>query len=251
MRSPVVLVSACIGQSEPHPYHGVQRKYVEAVLSAAHCSPLIVPALGAASDFESMLAIADGIMLTGSSSNLDPGLYGQELKNTALPLDRWRDATTLPLIRLALARRIPLLAVCRGFQEMNVALGGTLHQALCEVPGMAEHREDKASPLEKQYARGHKVQLVAGGILAGILGSDEIWVNSLHGQGIDRLAPGLVVEARAADGLVEAFRVSDGGAFALGVQWHPEWRAIDNPDSVRLFAAFGQSCRSHQHERVP
>jgi putative glutamine amidotransferase len=250
MRRPIVLVPACVNQIGAHPYHTAQLKYVAAVADGAHCAPLIIPALGAATDIEALLAVADGVMLTGSPSNVHAGLYGEELLDPSLPLDAARDATTLPLIRAAIQRGIPLLAICRGFQEVNVALGGTLHQAVHHVVGMADHREQKSHTLEQQYAPSHRVLLDPGGRMAQILGGvSEIMVNSLHGQGINRLAPGLAVEARADDGLVEAYRVADAMGFTLAVQWHPEWRFSENPDSIKLFTAFGEACTKYQHIR--
>jgi putative glutamine amidotransferase len=250
MRSPIVLVPACVNQIGTHAYHTAQFKYVAAVADGARCTPLIMPALGAATDFEALLALADGVMLTGSPSNIDAGLYGQDVLDPTLPLDAARDATTLPLIRAALRREIPLLAICRGFQEVNVALGGTLHQAVHDVAGMADHREQKGQTLDQQYAPSHRVLLDPGGQMTRILdGATEIMVNSLHGQGIAKLASGLAVEARADDGLVEAYRVADATGFALAVQWHPEWRLADNPDSVKLFRAFGEACRAYQQRR--
>ncbi|MHA4868138.1 gamma-glutamyl-gamma-aminobutyrate hydrolase family protein [Duganella sp. PWIR1] len=247
MRSPVVLVPACVNQIGAHPYHTAQLKYVAAVADGAHCTPLIVPALGAATDFEALLAVADGVMLTGSPSNVHAGLYGEEVLDPTLPQDAARDATTLPLIRAAIKRGIPLLAICRGFQEVNVALGGSLHQAVHAVAGMADHRENKEHTLDQQYAPSHRVLLDPGGRMAQILdGVAEIKVNSLHGQGINRLASGLVAEARADDGLVEAYRVADAKGFTLAVQWHPEWRFSENPDSVKLFRAFGDACRAYK-----
>lgn len=252
MRSPIVLVPACINQIGSHPYHSAQLKYVDAVATGAQCAPLIVPALGDATDFDALLDIADGIMLTGSPSNVHASLYGQDVLDPALPQDRARDATTLPLVRVAIRRGIPLMAVCRGFQEVNVALGGTLHQAVHQVAGMSDHRENKHQTLEQQYGPAHRVLLEPQGRMARILdGAAEIMVNSLHGQGIATLAHGLAVEARADDGLVEAYRVADAEAFTLAVQWHPEWRLADNPVSVKLFKAFGDACRAHQQQRVP
>ncbi len=252
MRSPIVLVPACINQIGSHPYHTAQLKYVAAVATGAECAPLIVPALGADSDFDALLDIADGIMLTGSPSNVHASLYGQDVQDSAQPQDRARDATTLPLVRVAIRRGIPLMAICRGFQEVNVALGGTLHQAVHAVAGMADHRENKQQSLEEQYGPAHRILLEPHGRMAQILdNASEIMVNSLHGQGVATLAPGLAVEARADDGLVEAYRVADASGFTLAVQWHPEWRLAENPVSLKLFKAFGDACRAHQQQRVP
>lgn len=250
MRSPIVLVPACVAQTGAHLSHAAHLKYVAAVADGARCTPLIVPALGAATDFEALLSVADGVMLTGSSSNVHPGLYGEAVLDPSQAQDAARDATTLPLIRAAIERGIPLLAICRGFQEVNVALGGSLHQAVHNVAGMADHRERKDDTLVQQYAPSHRVLLDPGGRLARILdGAGEIMVNSLHGQGVNRLGAGLAVEARADDGLVEAYRVADARGFTLAVQWHPEWRFSGNPDSVRLFSAFGAACRAYMITR--
>ena len=250
MRSPIVLVPACVNLVGVHASHTAHLKYVAAVADGARCTPLIVPALGAATDFDALLDLADGIMLTGSPSNVDAALYGQAVLDPLLPRDPARDATTLPLIRAAIERGIPLLAICRGFQEMNVALGGTLHQAVHDVPGMSDHREQKTLTLEQQYAASHSVTLEADGRLAQILGGvSKIMVNSLHGQGIAKLAPSLMVEARSDDGLVEAYSLPGAMGFTLAVQWHPEWRLSENPDSIKLFQAFGEACRIYKQGR--
>ncbi len=247
MRKPIVLVPACVRQIGDHPYHAAQMKYVDAVVVGADCAPLVLPALGDRLDLETMLAACDGIMLTGSASNVHPSHYEQTVYNPQLPQDLARDATVLPLIRAAVKRGIPVIAICRGFQEMNVALGGSLHQAVQEVEGKMDHRENPALPLEEQYGPAHPVFLTPGGMLARILGEVPcIPVNSLHGQGIDRLAEGIAVEAVAEDGLIEAFSVPASPGFALALQWHPEWRIADNPDSMKMFGAFGQACRLYQ-----
>jgi putative glutamine amidotransferase len=250
MRQPIVIVPACTRHVGQHPDHAVHSKYIDAVVLGAACMPLILPALGARTDMEAVLATADGIMLTGSSSNIQAILYGQEVLDPELPQDPARDATTLPLVRAAVKRGIPLLAICRGFQEMNVALGGTLHQAVQVVAGMLDHRDKPGDPLDIQYGPAHRVQLTPGGKLAQMLGSErEIMVNSLHSQGVDSLASGLVVEATAEDGLVEAYTVATAPGFTLAVQWHPEWRLSTNQDSMSMFKAFGQACRAYQQHR--
>jgi len=259
MRRPIVIVPACTRQIGEHPAHTVQDKYLAAVVTGARCMPLVLPALGVQTDLEAVLATADGIMLTGSASNVHADLYGQPLHNPVLPLDAARDSTTLPLIRAAIRRGIPLFAVCRGFQELNVALGGTLHQAVQEVPGKMDHRENYEDPLDKQYGPAHPVTPTESGKLSIILGGTApIMVNSLHSQGVDRLADGLMAEALADDGLIEAVSARDALGFTMGVQWHPEWDLATNPDSMKLFRAFGNACCSHQahrpelrHGRVP
>lgn len=251
MQRPIVIVPACSRQLGAHLSHTVQMKYVDAVLSAANCMPLVLPAFGARTDWESVLACADGVMLTGSPSNVHPSHFDEDVHNPALPLDPERDATTLPLLRAALKRGIPVLAICRGFQEINVGLGGSLYQAVQEVPGMMDHREPKDQPLEQQYAPRHALNVLPGGCLEQILGeAGRIEVNSLHGQGVNRLAPGLRIEARADDGLIEAFSVENSAGFNLAMQWHPEWQPLQNPVSKKIFAAFGQACRLwREHKR--
>lgn len=250
MRSPLVIVPACTLQHGAHSYYVAQMKYVDAVLHGTGCLPLILPALGERIDWDALLSAVDGVMLTGSPSNVHSSHFGQALHNPALPLDLARDATTLPLVRAALERGLPLFAICRGMQEVNVALGGSLHQAVQENAGFNDHREKKNLSMEEQYGPAHQVTLIADGVMAQILDdASHIAVNSLHGQGIDRLAPGLRIEAVADDGLVEAYSVENAPGFALAVQWHPEWRLADNPVSMKLYAAFGTACRQYQSQR--
>ena len=250
MRSPIVLVPACTRQFGDHPYFAAQIKYVDAVVRGAGCVPLVLPALGGALDLDTVLAACDGIMLTGSASNVHPSHYEQDVYDPELPQDPARDATTLPLIRAAIARGIPIIAVCRGFQEMNVALGGSLYQAVQEVEGKMDHRENPDLPLDEQYGPAHKIMLEPNGRLQGILGgARETMVNSLHGQGVDRLAPGVAIEAVSDDGLVEAFSVPSAPGFTLAVQWHPEWRLLENPDSMKMFGAFGDACREYRSQQ--
>ncbi|GAB3427234.1 gamma-glutamyl-gamma-aminobutyrate hydrolase family protein [Massilia solisilvae] len=246
---PIVIVPACTRDFGEHPYHAAQYKYVDAVVLGADCAPMILPSLGAALDLETVLGLCDGIMLTGSASNVHPSFYSEELIDPSLPQDLARDETTLPLIRAAVARGVPIIAICRGFQEMNVALGGSLHQAVQTVEGKMDHRENPALGLDEQYGDAHKVQLAPGGMLERLLGVAEIPVNSLHGQGVNELASGLVVEATAEDGLVEAFSVRTAPGFTLALQWHPEWRITHNPYSMKMFGAFGQACREYQAQR--
>ncbi len=249
MSRPIVIVPSCTRDLGHHSYSVVQMKYSDAVFLGADCMPLILPAMGSQIDWEAVLGAADGVMLTGSASNVHPSHFGQEVHDPTLPLDAARDATTLPLIRAAIARGIPLLAICRGAQEINVALGGSLHQAVHEVPGMMDHRDDGNAPLEQQYGPAHRVTIEPGGCMAQILGAGGIMVNSLHGQGLDRLAEGLRVEARADDGLVEAYSIAHAPGFTLALQWHPEWRVTENPDSIKLFAAFGAACRQYRSQK--
>ena len=239
-RKPIVLVPACNRMVGQHPFHVAGKKYIDAVRLAG-CQPLIVPT-AELDELDALLDIADGVLLTGSASNVDPAHFDEAVHDAQLPLDLDRDAWTLPLIPKVLARGLPLFAICRGFQETNVALGGSLHQAVQELPGQNDHRGASDASVEVQYGQAHDVILQSGGVLAIVLGEPRIRVNSVHGQGINRLAPGLRVEALAPDGLVEAFSVSDARGFNLCVQWHPEWQAASNDVSLRLFKAFGVAC---------
>lgn len=233
-----------------HPFHAVGEKYLLAVADAANAIPMVIPALADKVSVEEWLQIVDGLVFTGSPSNVLPEHYSGPPSEPGTLHDIERDALTLPLIPAAIERGIPVLGICRGFQEMNVAFGGTLHQKLHEVPGLMDHRDDESQPLEIQYGPAHDVVLEPGGILHGLAGTDRLRVNSLHSQGVDRLADRLVVEARAPDGVIEAFRVRDARRFALAVQWHPEWRVMSSPFSCALFAAFAASARERAAERL-
>jgi putative glutamine amidotransferase len=227
----------------PHPFHAVGEKYIAAVVQAADCLPLLIPVLETPLDVAQILAHVDGIFFPGSPSNVEPAWYAGSPSVPGTLHDPHRDATTLSLIPRAVETGVPVFGVCRGFQEMNVAMGGTLHQRVHEVQGFNDHREDKEQPLDVQYAPAHDVVLEPGGMLSKLAGADRITVNSLHGQGVDRLGPDLAVEARAPDGLIEAFRVKHAANFALAVQWHPEWKVMSNPFSQALFAEFGRAAR--------
>jgi putative glutamine amidotransferase len=239
---PVVLVPACNRQIGHHPFHVAGQKYIDAVRLAG-CLPLVVPS-AQVHEIDELLDMADGVFLTGSPSNVHPRHFDEVVHDTSLPLDTLRDDWTLPLIPRAIERGIPLFAICRGFQETNVALGGALHQAVQEQSGLMDHRSKDDAPVDVQYGFAHAVHIEPGGLLETLLGPADFQVNSIHGQGIKRLADGLRVEARAPDGLVEAFSLPDAPSFNLAVQWHPEWQARSNPISVKLLRAFGDACRT-------
>jgi putative glutamine amidotransferase len=244
---PVVLVPACNRMLGHHPFHIAGKKYVDFVRLAG-CLPLVVPnALD--TEIETLLALADGVLLTGSPSNVHPSHFDEGVHNPDLPLDVERDRWTLPLIPRVLALGLPLFAICRGTQETNVALGGSLHQAVQEVAGYADHRAAADGSAEVQYGPAHGVEVMPGGVLPRILDRQRFQVNSVHGQAVNRLARDLHVEARAPDGLIEAFSIPQATGFNLCVQWHPEWQAADNPVSVQLARAFGQACSIHRQQR--
>ena len=248
-RKPLVIVTSDNNVVAGHPSITVTAKYLHPIVDIMAALPVLLPPLGAQIDPDEALEHADGVMLTGAPSNIEPHHYGQTLINPASPSDPSRDAVTLPLLRAALVRKIPVMAICRGFQETNVALGGTLHQDIHNVDGLGDHRENKASSVEQQYSFSHDVEAVAGSWLEKVVGQRRWRVNSVHGQGVDRLAPSLLPQAYAPDGLVEAFTLRKGDAFLLGVQWHPEWEALHNPVSLRLFNAFGDACRKYAAQR--
>jgi putative glutamine amidotransferase len=240
MSRPVVVIPSCTKVIEGDPFDAVGRKYSAAIAEVAECQPLLVP-LGVGIDIGSILEVADAILLSGSRSNVAPEHYGTEAALRPEAADPARDALTLPLIRAAVERKTPLFAICRGFQELNVALGGSLYQAVHDIQGHKDHRPRYELPLDEMYGPVHPVSL--RGKLRDWVGRDEIMVNSLHWQGIARLADGLKPEAFAEDGLIEAVRGPDDAAFCLGVQWHPEWSAKSNPVSTALFRRFGAAAK--------
>lgn len=245
-KKPIVGIPCDLRMIGPHPFHAVGEKYIVAVHDGAHATPLLIPVLENPIEIDELLATLDGVLLTGSPSNVSPKHYDGPKPRDGVLQDERRDATTLPLIKHIVERGIPLLAVCRGFQEFNVAYGGTLFQHVEEVPGRIDHREDKTQPLDVQYAPAHDVFLTPGGRLESIAGKATIKVNSLHGQGVDRVGQGLAVEAVAPDGQIEGLRVRDASSFALAVQWHPEWRFWESDFSKALFAAFGHAVKAHR-----
>ncbi len=248
-RVPLVGLPADRKQIGPHPCHAVGEKYLRAVVDGAGALPLMVPALADAISLPELLERLDGLVLTGAYSNIEPHHYSDEPSYEGNEHDPHRDALTLPLVGLAIDMGVPVLALCRGFQEVNVALGGALHQKVHEVPGLADHRDDPEAELEECYAPAHPVRLAPGGLLAGIAGAEEAMVNSLHGQGVARLGHGLIAEAWAPDGLIEAARLDRPDRFLVGVQWHPEWRVVENPFYLGLFRAFGAACRERARRR--
>ena len=243
-KRPVIGIPADRRMLGQQAYHVAGEKYLTAVLDAAGGVPVIVPAIGRELRLEELLERLDGLLFMGSPSNVDPRHYQGEPSADGTLHDPHRDDTTLPLIPRAVAAGVPVLGICRGFQEINVAFGGSLWQKLQEVPGHLDHREDPTQPLEQQYGPAHEVTLAPGGMLRRLAGTDRIRVNSLHSQGVRELGQGLIVEARAPDGVIEAFRVERAPSFALALQWHPEWRATGNEFSRALFAEFGAACRA-------
>ncbi|MBM4238205.1 MAG: gamma-glutamyl-gamma-aminobutyrate hydrolase family protein [Gammaproteobacteria bacterium] len=249
-RRPVIGIPADRRVIGLHPFHLVGEKYAHAVARAVQGLPLLIPVLPEPLEVDEVLANLDGVLFPGSPSNVEPHHYEEGPSEPGTLHDPERDATTLPLIRAAIEQGVPLLGICRGFQEINVALGGKLWQRVHEQPGLLDHREDKDAPLDQQYGPAHEVLLEDGPMIAWAGGATRIRVNSLHAQGVKTLAPSLRVEARAPDGLIEAFCLPEAKAFARAVQWHPEWRVMANEFSVALFTAFGDAARERARHRA-
>lgn len=229
-----------------HQFHLVGEKYLTAVVDGAGGYPVALPVLGDGFDVLEIIEQLDGLMLTGSPSNVEPRHYRGSPSKPGTRHDPERDRAALEFIPAAVKAGLPIMAICRGFQEMNVAFGGTLHQVVSEQPGMGRHQEDTSLPVEDQYAPSHEVRFTPGGLLQKLSGKAGAMVNSVHGQGVDALGEALEVEAVAPDGLVEAFVVRDAPGFTLAVQWHPEWQARENELSMAMFQAFGEAARRYR-----
>ncbi len=250
---PLVGIPACVvAEDGGGAFHKVGEKYIMAVASASHCMPVLIPALGEWYDARELATRLDGVMLTGSPSNVEPHRYGGAPSEPGTHHDPVRDATTLPLINAALDLGVPLFAICRGHQELNVALGGTLHQNVHQLTGKDDHRADQSKPYDDRYRERHAIRLTPGGVLQRMAGgAAEVMVNTLHAQAIDRLADRLVVEAVSPDGVIEATTVRDAAGFALSVQWHPEHPiALEWPLSRAMFQAFGDAARARRAARA-
>ncbi len=249
---PLVILPCDIKDYWGQPFQSIGKKYMDAVRYGAHALPLGVPVgdiSNSAEQIEHYLSIAHGVVFPGSRANVHPSHFGQIVYDESLPLDSDRDSTTLPLLRAVIERGIPLLAICRGIQELNVALGGSLHQAVQEVPGKQDHREPSGT-LAEQYAARHAITLRQGGLMHQLFQQTTLHVNSLHGQGIDRLADGLTVEATADDGVIEAVSVTGSKGFTLAVQFHPEWDIQNNALGQTIFAAFGKACQTYANRQL-
>ncbi|MBN8413537.1 gamma-glutamyl-gamma-aminobutyrate hydrolase family protein [Halomonas litopenaei] len=243
---PLVGVIACRRDVEGHPAHMVTDKYVR-TLRDYGLEPVVLPVWEEQrdEDVSALLARLDGLLLTGSYTNVLPERYGAQRAPENTRDDVARDAAAMSWIPLALERSLPLLGICRGFQEINVAFGGSLHQAVQRVPGMLDHREPEGHK-QQQYAPVHDVTIEPGGQLAALFDEPVAKVNSLHQQGVDRLGEGLRVEALAPDGLVEAVSVAQAPGFTLAVQWHPEWESASHPLYDAIFRGFAKACASRR-----
>ncbi|MGQ0567750.1 MAG: gamma-glutamyl-gamma-aminobutyrate hydrolase family protein [Gemmobacter sp.] len=246
-KPPCRPVVGIIGNSyllnETYPVHAGGTMTSEAVAQASGCLPLIVPSDPRYVTVAELLDLCDGFLLTGGRPNVHPSEYGEEETPAHGAFDRGRDAVTLPLIRACVERGQPFFGICRGFQEVNVALGGTLYPEIRDLPGRMNHRMPPDGTIEEKFALRHAVKFTRGGPFHRVLGSDEVMTNTLHGQGIARAASRIVIDGEAPDGTPEALYVQGAPGFTLSVQWHPEWNACADPVSRPLFAAFGAACR--------
>lgn len=230
--------------NETYRVHAGGRMNTEAVAEVSDCVPLIIPADPSFVSIDDLMEACDGFLLTGGRPNVHPEEYGEEATEAHGAFDRCRDAITLPLIRACVERGQPFLGVCRGFQEVNVAMGGTLYPEIRELPGRMNHRMPPDGTLEEKFALRHRVSFTAGGPFARLFGAESVMTNTLHGQGIKRAGGRIVVDGLAEDGTPEAIYVRDAPGFTLSVQWHPEYRAGEDPVSRPLFQAFGDAVRA-------
>ena len=228
---------------------------MKAVVEVTGAMPIMFAGDPALTDIDDLLEVVDGILLTGARANVHPLRFDMEPDPKHEPYDEARDSVALPLIDACLARGVPMFGICRGFQEMNVAAGGTLHPEIRELPGRMNHRMPRLENGEIHpdpdvvFADRHEVRLVPDGCFAQILGKEVIRVNSLHGQGILKSGDRIVVEGVAEDGTIEAIRFKDSPAFSLGVQWHAEWDPATNPINRALFQEFGRAVGEHRAKR--
>jgi len=249
MTLPLIAITTDYREMHPYMWHATPNTYVDAVTDVSGALPMLVPSIGDRLDIDSLLDRVDGVLVTGSRTNVHPSNYGMEPTADHEPFDPDRDATTLPLIRRTIERGVPLLAICRGFQELNVALGGSITAEFQKHRQIEGHDYPPDGPMDERFAISHPVSVKPDSTIAKVLetnaGDDETNVNSLHTQALDRLADALLVEATAHDGTIEAVTVKDAPGFVVGVQWHPEyWARTDGP-SNKILSAFGDAARQY------
>lgn len=240
---PVAGIICCTRTVGVEPAQAVMNRYVAGVLDYADCAALLVPSFSPAMRACEVAGRLDGLLLTGSPSNLQPRLYGDAAADAPGPFDAGRDAMTLDLIKAMADLGRPVFGICRGLQEINVALGGSLRRDMVDSADLIAHHAPDDADLCGMFAHRHDVRLTPGGVLAQAFGGERASVTSVHYQGVDRLGDGLVVEATAEDGVIEGVSGHFGGAPLLAVQWHPEWRTAENPQSVAFFELFGRALR--------
>ncbi|MFK7752832.1 MAG: gamma-glutamyl-gamma-aminobutyrate hydrolase family protein [Sedimentitalea sp.] len=244
MTRPVVgIISNAYLMNDQYPVHAGGTMNTQAVSHVSGALPMLVPTDPSFVSVEELLEICDGFLLTGGRPNVHPEEYGEAETEAHGTFDRERDAIVLPLVRACVERGQPFLGVCRGFQEVNVAMGGTLYPEIRDLPGRDNHRMPPDGTLEEKFALRHTVSVSPGGVFSKVFGADEVLTNTLHGQGIKDAGPRIVIDGHAPDGTPEAIYVKDAPGFTLSVQWHPEWDAANDPVSRPLFEAFGAAVR--------
>jgi len=242
MSKPVIgIIANAHMVNEEYPVQAAGLSNIQAIAQVCNAVPLVVPSVQDAFSVQDLMDACDGFLFTGGRPNVHPEEYGQAETEAHGDFDRERDSVTLPLIRACVANGQPVLGVCRGFQEFNVAMGGSLHPEIRELPGRMNHRMPPDGTLEEKFALRHEITLTKGGVFERVFGSAVVMVNSLHGQGIDKPGRRIVIEGHAPDGTPEAIHVADAPGFTLAVQWHPEWNAANDPVSRPLFKAFGDA----------
>ena len=241
---PLVAVTADFLPFGLYKQHMVPDQYIDAAADVAGVLPVIAPSIGERLDMDALLDRVDGVLVTGAKSNVHPSHYGVEPTPVHEPFDPARDATTLPLIRAAVERGVPLLAICRGIQELNVAFGGSVTAAFQDARGLPDHSYPDEGTTAERFALAHEVRIAPGSCIAGVLG-EAAMVNSLHKQALDRLGGRVVVEATAPDGTVEAVSIEGAPGWVVGVQWHPEYWAHSDGASAQVLCAFGDACRAY------
>lgn len=245
MRRPIVGIignTHIVGDS--YVVQGVGMMNIDAIASVVNAVPIIIPALPTISSLDEVISICDGFVFSGARPNVHPKFYGEEATDAHGTFDLDRDDLTLPLIRKCVEDAVPILGICRGFQEFNVAFGGTLHPEIRDLPGRMNHRMPPDGTIEEKFELRHSVKLTSGGRFSKIFGTDEVVVNSLHGQGICQAGERVIIEGCASDNTPEAIHIKDADGFAVAVQWHPEWNAAQDKVSRPLFEAFGQALRA-------
>ena len=250
-QQPIVGITACRTKISGKPAHRVSEKYIDALKRVTDCIPLLIPAFGDVNFTPQIIERLDGLLLTGSGSNVEPARYNGTPSRPGTAHDAFRDGTSLPLIRSAVESKLPIFAVCRGIQELNVALGGSLHQNIHELAGKNEHRMNRAADNEERFSVRHPIEIQPNGLLNKLVdGSKQAMVNSLHGQAIDELSDQLIVEATSDDGIIEAVSLRNGSSFVLGVQWHPEYPLDQGSEmAINLFKAFDEAAKNHLNAR--
>jgi putative glutamine amidotransferase len=235
-----------------HQVHATGERNIHSLLDMVDCIPLLLPPVGAALHLSELVARMDGLLLTGGRANVEPHHYGGPEFPPDEPIDPGRDALVLPLVRACIDARVPVFGICRGIQEINVALGGSLHYRIHRLPGKRDHRRPRRKDVttEEIFRLNHPVKLTPGGLFHSLTGQTEMMVNSLHGQGVDRLGEGLVIEAMSHDGVIEGLRYDDAAQFVVGVQWHAEWRPREHPLSSALYKAFGDAVKARLRRRT-